>query len=81
MKQAISLNPENKDAHYSLGLVFGRLNRYQEAQDQYRRVLQLDPDHSGAYERLALTEKALENATISAKKDIFPRELDIILVP
>jgi tetratricopeptide (TPR) repeat protein len=81
LKHAIKLNPENTDAHFSLGLFFGRLNRYQDAQDQYNKVLQLDPNHSGAYERLTLTQKAMEIPTVSTEKEVFPKELDIILVP
>ena len=81
LKQAINLNSKNTDAHYSLGLVYGNLNRYQEAQNQYRQVLQIDPKHSGAYAKLALTKQRLERTTVSAQKDIFPKKSGIILVP
>ena len=50
LKQAINLNPKNTDAHFSLGLVYDNLNSYQEAQNQYRQVLQIDPKHFLSYQ-------------------------------
>jgi tetratricopeptide (TPR) repeat protein len=81
LKHAINLDLENTDAHYSLGLAFGRLKRYQEAKDQYHKVLQLDPKHTGAYERLAFTEKVMKSTTVSSQKDVLHKEQDITLVP
>jgi len=81
LKRTISLNPEDTDAHYSLGLVYGKLNHYQEALDQYQLVLQMDPNHSGAYEKLALVQKELEKETVSVEYEEFPKGIDIILIP
>ncbi|MBT7935355.1 MAG: tetratricopeptide repeat protein, partial [Nitrospina sp.] len=74
-------NPENTDAHYSLGLVYGKLKHYQEAMEQYQLVLQMDPNHSGAYEKLALAQKELERDTASVKYEKLPKGIDIILIP
>ena len=83
LKRTISLNPENTDAHYSLGLVYSKLNHYQKAQDQFRQVLQMNPNHSGAYEKLAAVQKELEKETNPSNKSFnsFPKELDVILIP
>ena len=56
-------------------------NQYQEALGQYRLVLQMDPNHSGAYEKLALVQKELEKETVSVEYEEFPKGIDIILIP
>ena len=52
-----------------------------EALDHYRLVLQMDPNHSGAYEKLALVQKELEKETVSVEYEEFPKGIDIILIP
>ena len=64
-----------------LSRCFDNLNSYQEAQNQYRQVLQIDPKHFGAYEKLALIKQTLKNETVSAQKEVSSEEQGIILVP
>jgi hypothetical protein len=49
--------------------------------EQYQLVLQMDPNHSGAYEKLALIQKELEKDTASVKYEELPKGIDIILIP
>ena len=43
----------------------------------------MDPNHSGAYEKLAFVQKELEKETAPTNKSFksFPKELDVILIP
>jgi tetratricopeptide (TPR) repeat protein len=80
LKRTVALNPDDTDSQYSLGLAYSKLNHYQKARDQFQQVLQLNPNHSGAHEKLALTQRKLKKDSVSAS-NVFPQELDIILIP
>ena len=45
-KKAIALDPVNAMAHYNLGAVYDAQKNYDEAIDEYRRALVLEPDHA-----------------------------------
>jgi tetratricopeptide (TPR) repeat protein len=46
------LEPDNADAHYNLGSVFGALDRTAEAIESYRCAIALKPDHAKAHNNL-----------------------------
>lgn len=50
--QATTLLPSLSSAHYNWGLSFLGLTRREEAAERFRRVLELQPGHPGATERL-----------------------------
>jgi len=58
--------PENTKAHYSLGWVYGELNRYEEAIAVLKKVLRLDSNHLDARARLNAMQNHLRK--ISAQK-------------
>ncbi len=53
LRDAINLKPGYAEAHYNLGTALERQGRAKEAEDEYRRVLALDPGQPRALARLA----------------------------
>ena len=53
LRDALSLKPGYAEAHYNLGTALERQGRGKEAEQEYRRVLDLDPGQPRALERLA----------------------------
>lgn len=51
-KQAITLDPGNGRAHYSLGMAYNKLTRYKEAAESFKRAAHLSPDWAEAHLRL-----------------------------
>jgi tetratricopeptide (TPR) repeat protein len=49
---AVSLRPDNANAHNSLGAALGDQKRYQEAEAELREALRLNPDDAKAYNNL-----------------------------
>lgn len=47
-QKQIELNPKSTMAHYKLGQLFARLERYQEAIDQWKTVIAIDSNHLAA---------------------------------
>ena len=43
-KRAVRLEPDNAQAHYSLGIVLGELDRYEESAAEFRQALGCGPD-------------------------------------
>jgi tetratricopeptide (TPR) repeat protein/predicted Ser/Thr protein kinase len=54
-EEIIGLYPDDKDAHFRLGIVFRNLRRYDEAIVQFNRAIELDPAFKMAYNLLAYT--------------------------
>jgi len=59
-KRAIALNPSNANAHHFLGLMYFSLGRFDEARDELRRFVRLDPAGTGT-STLSLVELAVGN--------------------
>jgi TolB-like protein/Tfp pilus assembly protein PilF len=53
-KRAIELNPNHFDAHYEYGFLLGRLKRLDEAEDELKRALRIDPLSVRGHQVLAL---------------------------
>jgi Flp pilus assembly protein TadD len=47
-------HPDYADAHNSLGVVYSRMGRHDDARAEFRRVLELDPTSATAYENLGI---------------------------
>ena len=58
-KRAIQLDPIAK-TYYGLGMVYNEMGRNEDALLQFRKALQIDRNHAGAHEKIALLEKELE---------------------
>ncbi len=53
LREAIRLKPDYAEAHYNLGTALERQGRIREAEEEYRRVLALDPGQPRVLARLA----------------------------
>jgi Tfp pilus assembly protein PilF len=51
-QKAIQLNPNHKEAHYSLGHLYALQVKYQQAEGEFREALRIDPDYSEAHNYL-----------------------------
>ena len=52
-KEALKLNPDNKDIYYNLGSVYSRLGDYKNASKQFEKVLDLDPSDKQTHYNLS----------------------------
>ena len=43
-KRAIRIKPDNAEAHYNLGVAYGKLERYQEAIEACKQAIRIKPD-------------------------------------
>jgi len=50
--EAVRLNPDHADAHYSLGLVYHEEEKYELAEKEFRETLRIDPQSSAAHDCL-----------------------------
>ena len=51
--EATQRAPETADYYYNAGLAYKQLKRYTEGASMFRKTLQLQPDHAGAYKQWA----------------------------
>ncbi len=83
---ALRLDPNSVEAHYNLGRLFEKQNRYAEALERYRDALSLRSDHHGALEGMErmgfyVEPRALPDTSFpdeSAKQEALGRELQAI---
>ena len=71
IKKALTITPENADAHYNLGLTLSELGKLEEAVASYRKALAIRPDYAKAHNNLCNTLQALgksEEAVASGHK-------------
>ena len=76
--------PNEANIPFSLAIIYDELGRSDDALVQYRKALQIDDNHAGAHEKIALTEKNREIKAIINPKAITkaaPLNSDIILLP
>ena len=53
LEQAVSISPENPDFLEALGVIYGRLNRVDEAINLMKKLASIDPDHLMAHVNLS----------------------------
>jgi tetratricopeptide (TPR) repeat protein len=59
-QEALTLDSNNVEARFWLGSALGVANRYEEAVEQFKKVIQANPNHQDAYYNLGLTYYRLE---------------------
>ena len=67
-KQAIALDPGSLDAHYDLGVTYGKKGMLDESIAAYTKVIAIDPHHAQAHNNLgtAYEQKGMVNEAHSA---------------
>jgi len=58
---AVGLDPRSVEARYALGRIYYQQSRYEQAIDQFRKVLTLDPKSYKAYDNLGLSYEGLND--------------------
>ena len=48
MTDAIALDPESRDLNYAVATVYENLERYEDAEKAYKKVIEIDPNFSDA---------------------------------
>ncbi len=51
-KQAIRISPDDAEAHYNLGVVYGKSGMYKEAIEACEQAIRIDPDMAVAHYNL-----------------------------
>jgi len=51
--RALRLNPDNAEAHYKLGTIWEKQNKFAEATQMYKQAVSLRPDYVPAQQALA----------------------------
>jgi len=64
---AMELDPRRGTAHYATGETLGLLRRYEEAERELRRAIELDPDHPYSHGFLAATAVRARGDTAGAR--------------
>ena len=74
--RAIRLDPRSPEAHHSLGVIYGMMDRYRDSIEELQRAIELDPNSAVIYYDLAISYKntgmigeAIENHEIAARLD------------
>ena len=86
LEAVIAAHPDYAEAYNSLGVIFMRGRRHDQARSAFRKVLELDPTSAKAYENLAADELSAGD-TASAIDDLKravlldPRQWDALLQP
>lgn len=58
LEQAVMIHPDFLPAHFNLGVVYKNLERYEEAREEFKEVLRLDPSQNGALLQIGQTYEA-----------------------
>jgi len=62
------LDPEDAEVHYQLGSTYLKINKEEEAVDQFKQVVRLEPNHLSAHYNLAQALLQLERIEESKKE-------------
>ena len=60
LKQAVLLDPANADAYFNLGWAYVDTNHLKKATHQLEQALRLNPNHTGAQERLETAKRMMD---------------------
>ena len=55
MQSAVTLSPQDAEAHYNLGITLKELGRLDEAEASYRQAIALKPDYDAAHNNMGVT--------------------------
>ncbi len=58
LEQAVMIHPDFLPAHFNLGVVYKNLERYEDAREEFKEVLRLDPSQNGALLQIGQTYEA-----------------------
>jgi tetratricopeptide (TPR) repeat protein len=75
LKRAILLDPGLADAHFQLGVLYGRQENYQAVAEELNKALSISPDLMEAHYRLAIAYRQTGHMDLSAKEMQRFREL------
>ena len=75
LEALLAAHPDYADAYNSLGVVYSRQGRHQQAEAAFRRVLELDPTSATAYENLGVD--AIAAGDVAAAIADLTRALDL----
>ncbi len=78
-ERAIDINPNHRDAHLELGIVYGQRGRLDAAEEHYEQAIRIDSDYSEAhnnlgtvYARQAQWDKAVEEYRKALENPMYP---------
>ena len=78
-ERAIDINPNHRDAHLELGIVYGQRGRLDAAEEHYEQAIRIDSDYSEAhnnlgtvYARQAQWDKAIEEYRKALENPMYP---------
>ena len=74
--QAIKIDPNRAEIYCNLGLVYGNLNRWQDAADACRRAIQIQPGYVEAHYGLGLCYAALGEKDLAMEQYRILQKLD-----
>ena len=75
LEAVIASHPDYADAHNSLGVVYSRMGRHEQARSAFRKVLDLDPTSATAHENLGID--AIGSGDLGAAADDLTRALEL----
>ncbi len=73
--QAVNLNDQLAPVHLTMGMIHRTMGRYEEAVQEFRRTLEIDPLRDDAYAQLAMSYQAL--ADIERSEATYKRAIDL----
>ena len=53
-KEEVRKNPDDAGAHFSLGVAYGALGKYEEEIESYKQAIRIDPDYADVHNNLGL---------------------------
>jgi len=77
-KKAIELNPDFEDAHYWLGKVYKQTGAYNQAIEQWKEVLRVNPGNQYAFQNLVGSFKSTSRVQSDKANDYFDEGIKII---
>jgi tetratricopeptide (TPR) repeat protein len=73
---AITQKPEFTDAYYGRGFCYEQMGKYADAMNDYKKTIELDPNHSKAYNNLGVVYFKLYNDNDNAEKS-FKKSMEL----
>ena len=77
-KKAIELNPDFEDAHYWLGKVYNQTGAYNQALEQWKEVLRINPGNQYAFKNLIDSFKSISRVQSVKANDFLDEGIKII---